>query len=114
MPRRVTPGVPTEIRIHDDSNHATIVEVFTRDRVGVLYAITQTLAGPAAAARWVGVQNGLANIAGIVAPLITGFVVDRTGSFIGAFVTAAVVAFVGAAGWGLIIRRVEPVDWANA
>jgi [protein-PII] uridylyltransferase len=44
MPRRVTPGVPTEIRIHDDSNHATIVEVFTRDRVGVLYAITQTLA----------------------------------------------------------------------
>jgi [protein-PII] uridylyltransferase len=44
MPRRVTPGVPTEIRIHDDSNHATIIEVSTRDRVGVLYAITQTLA----------------------------------------------------------------------
>jgi [protein-PII] uridylyltransferase len=44
MPKRVTPGVVTEIRIHDDSTHATIVEVFTRDRVGVLYAITQTLA----------------------------------------------------------------------
>ena len=44
MPKRVTPGVPTEIRIHDDSTQATIVEVFTRDRVGVLYAITQTLA----------------------------------------------------------------------
>lgn len=44
MPKRVTPGVITEIRIHDDSTHATIVEVFTRDRVGVLYAITQTLA----------------------------------------------------------------------
>ncbi len=44
MPKRVTPGVITEIRIHDDSNHATIVEVFTRDRVGVLYEITQTLA----------------------------------------------------------------------
>jgi len=44
MPRRVTPGVATEIRIHDDSTHATIVEVSTRDRVGVLYAITQTLA----------------------------------------------------------------------
>jgi [protein-PII] uridylyltransferase len=40
----VTPGVLTEIRIHDDSTQATIVEVFTRDRVGVLYAITQTLA----------------------------------------------------------------------
>jgi [protein-PII] uridylyltransferase len=44
MPKRVTPEVPTEIRIHDDSTQATIVEVFTRDRVGVLYAITQTLA----------------------------------------------------------------------
>jgi [protein-PII] uridylyltransferase len=44
MPKRVTPGVPTEIRLHDDSTRATIVEVFTRDRVGLLYAITQTLA----------------------------------------------------------------------
>lgn len=44
MPPRVTPGVPTELRLHDDSTQATIVEVFTRDRVGVLYAITQTLA----------------------------------------------------------------------
>jgi len=44
MPKRVTPAVHTEIRLHDDSTHATIVEVFTRDRVGVLYAITQTLA----------------------------------------------------------------------
>ncbi len=30
--------------MHDDSTLATIVEVFTRDRVGGLYAITQTLA----------------------------------------------------------------------
>lgn len=44
MPRRVTPGVVTEILIHDDSTSATIVEVSTRDRTGVLYAITQTLA----------------------------------------------------------------------
>ena len=44
MPKRVTPGVITEIKIHDDSSLATIVEVFTQDRVGVLYAITQTLA----------------------------------------------------------------------
>ena len=44
MPRRVTPGVVTEIRLHDDSSQATIVEVMTQDRVGVLHAITQTLA----------------------------------------------------------------------
>ena len=45
LPPRVTPPVATEIRIdNDESNEATIVEVFTRDRLGVLFAITQTLA----------------------------------------------------------------------
>jgi [protein-PII] uridylyltransferase len=44
MPMRVTPSVATEIKLHDDSTQATIVEVQTRDRVGVLFAITQTLA----------------------------------------------------------------------
>lgn len=44
LPQRVTPGVVTEVRLHDDSTQATIIEVFTRDRMGVLYAITQTLA----------------------------------------------------------------------
>ncbi len=44
MPRRVTPGVVTEIKLHDDSTVATIVEVATLDRVGVLHAITQVLA----------------------------------------------------------------------
>jgi [protein-PII] uridylyltransferase len=44
MPKRVTPGVITEIKLADESNAATIVEVATLDRAGVLYAITQTLA----------------------------------------------------------------------
>ena len=44
LPPRVTPGVDTEILMHDDSERATIVEVTTRDRMGVLYAITHTLA----------------------------------------------------------------------
>jgi [protein-PII] uridylyltransferase len=45
LPPRFTPAVPTEIKVlNDDSEKATIVEVFTRDRVGVLYAITHTLA----------------------------------------------------------------------
>jgi [protein-PII] uridylyltransferase len=44
LPPRFTPAVATEIRVlPDDAAGATIVEVFTRDRVGVLHAITQTL-----------------------------------------------------------------------
>jgi [protein-PII] uridylyltransferase len=45
LPPRKTPGVATEIRVVGDEHaEASIVEVFTRDRIGVLHAITQTLA----------------------------------------------------------------------
>jgi [protein-PII] uridylyltransferase len=41
---RVTPGVATRIEIHNDaSSEATVIEISTRDAVGVLYAITRTL-----------------------------------------------------------------------
>jgi MFS family permease len=78
-----------------------------------LYACVQTLSGPGAAARWMGVQNFCANIAGITAPIITGVVVDRTGSFALAFLIAAGLAVVGLLAFGLIVRRVEPIDWST-
>ena len=46
-----------------------------------VFAFTQTLAGAQATGRWTGLQNGFANLAGAVAPALTGFAVDRTGSF---------------------------------
>jgi cyanate permease len=66
---------------------------------------------PDAAARLFGVQNFFGNFAGITAPAITGIVVDRTGSFSFAFLIAAVLALVGMIAYGLIVRRIEPVDW---
>ncbi len=45
LTERVTPGVATRIEINNqDSAEASVVEIFTQDRVGVLYAITSTLA----------------------------------------------------------------------
>jgi MFS family permease len=76
-----------------------------------IFASAQTLAGPDAAARWFGVQNFFANFGGISAPVITGVVVDRTGSFSSAFLVAAALALVGVIAYGLIVRRIEPVDW---
>lgn len=76
-----------------------------------LYAIGQTLAGPNAAGKWMGIQNCVGNSAGIVAPVITGVLFDRTGQFYWAFIAAAVVGAVGACGWGLVIRKVAPLDW---
>ncbi len=78
-----------------------------------IYAIPQTLAGPHAAGKWVAVQNSFGNIAGIIAPLVTGWVVDRTGEFFWAFVVAGAVSLAGMAGWGLMIGRIEPLDWPH-
>jgi MFS family permease len=77
-----------------------------------IFAIGQTLAGPLAAGKWISVQNVAGSLAGIVAPIITGLVVDRTGQFYWAFVVAAGMAMLGVVGWGLMIRKIAPVDWA--
>jgi MFS family permease len=77
-----------------------------------LGAISQTLAGPRAAGQWMGIQNLVANVAGVSAPIITGLVVDRTGSFAWAFVIAAAVTLTGAFAFALVVRRVEPIDWS--
>jgi [protein-PII] uridylyltransferase len=72
MPRRRTPGVITEIRLHDDSSQATIVEVATQDRVGVLHAITQTLAD-------LGLDISLAKVATEGEKVADAFYVHRSG-----------------------------------
>ena len=46
-----------------------------------IWAFSQTLAGPHAVGRWIGLQNGFANLAGVVGPALTGFIVDWTGHF---------------------------------
>jgi MFS family permease len=76
-----------------------------------LFATAQTLAGPYAIGRWMGIQNCLGNFAGMTAPVVTGMVVDRTGRFAFAFGIAAALAVIGILTVGLIIRRVAPIDW---
>jgi nitrate/nitrite transporter NarK len=76
-----------------------------------VFAIGQTLAGPNAAGKWVGVQNCLGNISGVVGPLITGFVIDRTGDFFWAFAIACAITLVGIVAWGAIIPRIAPLSW---
>jgi len=76
-----------------------------------VFAVSQILAGPAAAGRWVGIQNTLGNLAGILAPALTGFVVDWTGHFQLAFVLAAAVGVVGFVGYVFMIPRVAELDW---
>ena len=74
-------------------------------------AITQTLAGPLAAGKWTGLQNGFANLGGIIAPFLTGLIVSKTGSFFLAFFSASIVAVIGAASYLFVVRQVAPLSW---
>lgn len=75
------------------------------------FSISQTLAGPAAAARWVAVQNTCGNIAGLAAPVVTGLIVGATGHFQRAFLLAAAISLLGVVGWLWLVPKIEPITW---
>src|SRR5215475_11991671 len=62
-------------------------------------AFAQTFAGPRAAGKWAGLQNGFANFSGIFSPMITGFLVQWTGRFAAPLGVAAFMAVIGALSW---------------
>lgn len=77
------------------------------------FAFSQTLAGPHVTGKWTGLQSGFANLAGVVAPAPTGFLVDRTGNFLEPFAIAAAVLAAGALSWVFVVGRVEQVSWKS-
>jgi MFS transporter, ACS family, D-galactonate transporter len=75
------------------------------------WPITQTLAGSRAVGRWCGIQLFVGNLAGVVAPALTGLLVDRTGRFFWPFLIVAGVSWAGALGWIFLVGRIEPIVW---
>jgi len=80
---------------------------------GQFWAASQTLAGPQQAGTWAGLQNFVGNFAGILAPAITGFVVDRTGEFLWAFVITAMVGWIGTLSWLVVVGPIRQVAWTR-
>ncbi len=77
------------------------------------FVVAQTMAGPVATGRWVGVQNTVANIAGIIAPSLTGILVDRTGSFHVPFAIAAALALGSGISWTFLVGQITRIDWSS-
>jgi MFS transporter, ACS family, D-galactonate transporter len=77
------------------------------------WAISQMLAGKNMVGRWVGVQNFVGNVGGAVAPALTGFLLDRTGSFYWPFFITAIVAWVGGIGWQFVVGPLDEIDWSR-
>ncbi|EKE06480.1 MAG: hypothetical protein ACD_18C00347G0005 [uncultured bacterium] len=56
-----------------------------------------------------GIQNTFSNMAGIIAPIMTGFLLDRTGSFVVPIILSGVIAILGAISYWFIVGKLEPV-----
>ncbi len=78
-----------------------------------VFAMSQILAGPGAAGRWVGIQNACGNFAGVIAPALTGLLVQQTRHFTAAFLVAASVRLLGLLGWVWMIPRLAPLRWST-
>jgi MFS family permease len=88
-----------------------IYELFGGLASPCIFGVSQIFAGPGATARWVGVQNLCGNLAGILAPALTGVLVDLSGSYVSAFVVAAIANIVGCIGWVFVMPKVTPIRW---
>jgi MFS family permease len=74
-----------------------------------LYSVAQMFAGSRASGTWIGIQNAVGNISGIVGPVVSGFLIDR-GGYDNAFYLAAGVAAFGAIWWVIGIPRIAQVN----
>ena len=79
-----------------------------------VFAIPQIVAGERAAGRWVGIQNLMGNVSGMVGPWLTGAIVESTGHFQYAFFLGAGVATLGTCAWLLILPKIGPIRWSGA
>jgi MFS family permease len=100
------------------SNSLSIVLLITAFTCMGLYssnvwAITQTLAGPNAAGRWTGLQNAVANLGSLVAPIVTGFIVKKTGSYFLAFAAASVFMLISSVMYLFVVGPIEPILWRS-
>lgn len=78
-----------------------------------LGTMTATLPGPRAGGRWAGAQAVAGQLAGVVSPIVTGLLIDRTGSYDWAFLVAGGSAMVYLFGYCVVVRRVEPLEWGE-
>lgn len=78
------------------------------------FAFSQTLAGPQAAGRWVGLQNGVGNLAGVIGPALTGFLVDWTGNFRAAIALTALMSVLSAINYVFLVGPLRQTTWLRS
>ena len=59
-----------------------------------------------------GLQNMVSNFGGVIGPVVTGFIVARTGSFKMALFFSAVLGVLGILNYAFLLRKIEPISVA--
>jgi ACS family D-galactonate transporter-like MFS transporter len=75
--------------------------------------VIQSCAPPAQLGLWTGIENTAGNLGGVIAPLLMGVLVARTGSYTPGFVLGCVVLLAGAAAYTFILGELKPTTAAN-
>jgi MFS transporter, ACS family, D-galactonate transporter len=78
------------------------------------WALTQTLVPKQAIGRIVGVQNFSSNCSGIVAPIITGWLKQVTGSYLASMTAVLVVLLIGIYSYGFLVKEQVPQPQPSA
>jgi len=77
---------------------------------GNIYSLLASIAPEGAVGTWMGIANFSGNLSGIVAPIVTGLLIQSTGSHYPGFVVAVVVLHLGLpAYWWMVGDRKQPV-----
>lgn len=75
----------------------------------VSYSIPTFIAPKGTTATLMGILNFGNNLAGIIAPIVTGFIVGSTGSFASAFIIAGVMLGIGIISYVFLLTDLEPI-----
>lgn len=76
----------------------------------VAWTVPSLIARPENVGTLASIANFSSQIAGISAPIVTGYIVSATHSFAAAFVTAAVILLLGIFGYAFLLGRIEPIE----
>lgn len=77
------------------------------------WAITQTIAPKNTIGVVSGIQNFGATLGGFFAPIVTGFLIDASGTYVSAFVLAGIAMFAGILCYVILVGKVETIKLKN-
>ena len=76
----------------------------------ILWSLPSLLVPNSSTGKVGGIMNCANQISGITAPILTGIIVGRTGSYTWAFGIAGIYLLIGIAAYLVLLRRIEPID----